>query len=178
MAAVDVTDYDFPQLADDQELFRNLPNAIAGLRTVVEQFRPTAILTSAYEGGHPDHDACAFLAAEIGAWMHVPIFEAPLYNRFEGVGHKQQFIAGEAGESQVMSEQERMRKADMFGCYGSQGDLMGFFDIGREVFRRQHAYDFSQPPHPGKLNYEVWQWPMSGADVCRAFQAFARRVAA
>jgi N-acetylglucosamine malate deacetylase 2 len=178
MAAIGVGDYDFVRLAEDQELFRNLADAAERLRSMVNSFQPDAILTSAYEGGHPDHDACAFLAAEVGRWMGVPVFEAPLYNRFEGVGHKQQFIIGEYGEPLGVTEQERMRKAQMFACYESQGDLLGFFDIDREIFRKQHAYDFSQPPHPGKLNYEVWQWPMTGADVCRAFQGFVRKVAA
>jgi len=178
MAAVGVSGYDFAQLADDQELYRNLPGAAVRLRNIVEQFRPDAILTSAYEGGHPDHDSCAFLASGAGRETHVPVFEAPLYNRFEGIGHKQQFIIGDPGERLQATEEERMRKAQMFACYESQGDLLGFFDIDREVFRPQHAYDFIRPPHPGKLNYEMWRWPMTGTDVCRSFQRFVRKVAA
>jgi hypothetical protein len=34
------------------------------------------------------------------------------------------------------------------------------------------AYDYSLPPHTGQLNYERWQWPMTGNDVCRAFVSF------
>ena len=178
MAAVGVSDYDFAELAEDQQLLRYLPDAAERLRSIVNRFKPDAILTSAYEGGHPDHDSCAFLAAEVGAWAGIPVLEAPLYNRFEGVGHKQMFIIGESGERLDITEPERMRKARMFACYQSQGDLLGSFDVDRELFRKQHAYDFGRPPHPGKLNYEVWQWPMTGADVCRAFQSFSRKVAA
>jgi N-acetylglucosamine malate deacetylase 2 len=178
MAAVGVSDFEFAQLAEDQQLFHHLPHAAERLRSIVTSFRPHAILTSAYEGGHPDHDSCAFLAAAAGVWIGGPVFEAPLYNRFEGVGHKQEFIIGGSGERLAITEAERMRKAQMFACYESQGDLLGFFDVDRELFRKQHAYDFGRPPHAGKLNYEIWQWPMTGADVCRAFQNFAQKVAA
>jgi N-acetylglucosamine malate deacetylase 2 len=178
MAAVGVSDYAFAELAEDQQLFQNLPVAAERLRSIVIRFKPDAILTSAYEGGHPDHDSCAFLAAESGASTGIPIFEAPLYNRLEGVGRKQEFIIGASGDRLVMSEPERMRKARMFASYESQGDLLGFFDVDRELFRKQHAYDFGRPPHPGRLNYELWQWPMTGADVCSAFQNFVRKAAA
>lgn len=178
MTAVGVSDFEFAELAEDQQLFCDLPAAAESLHSIVSRFKPDAILTSAYEGGHPDHDSCAFLAAEVGAMAGVPIFEAPLYNRFEGIGHKQTFIVGAPGERLVLAEPERMRKAQMASCYESQGDLLAFFDLDRELFRRQHAYDFGNPPHPGKLNYEVWQWPMTGADVCGAFRNFARKAAA
>ena len=51
------------------------------------------------------------------------------------------------------------------------GGAIGFL-AALERFRPQAAYDFSRPPHPGTLNYEAWQWPMSGADVCAAFRTF------
>jgi hypothetical protein len=35
------------------------------------------------------------------------------------------------------------------------------------------VYDYSRPPHRGKLNYEAWQWPVTGAGLCRAFQSVA-----
>src|SRR3569832_77010 len=50
----------------DQELLRNLDSAFAAVSAVVRDLRPDAILTLAYEGGHPDHDTCSFLAALLG----------------------------------------------------------------------------------------------------------------
>src|SRR4051812_27083745 len=47
----------------DQELFRNLHTAYTLLVDIVARRMSTAILTLAYEGGHPDHDSCSFLAA-------------------------------------------------------------------------------------------------------------------
>src|SRR3954468_23574573 len=40
----------------DQELFRHLEEAASSLRRTIERTSPRALLTSAYEGGHPDHD--------------------------------------------------------------------------------------------------------------------------
>jgi N-acetylglucosamine malate deacetylase 2 len=178
LSEVGVDDYEFLQLADDQELYRELPQARSALSAFVSQVKPSAIVTHTYEGGHPDHDTCAFLAAELARDRALPVFEMPLYHRAEGVGHKQQFM-GDPGEMLAnISEPERMRKAAMWRSYASQGSFMDFFEIDREVFRPQPQYDFSQPPHPGTLNYEAWQWKMSGADLCRTFTSFRRKVAA
>ena len=50
-----------------------------------------------------------------------------------------------------------------------------FVQVGEdERVRPQHAYDYSQPPHVGPLNYEAWQWGITGADVCAAFTAFLK----
>jgi LmbE family N-acetylglucosaminyl deacetylase len=49
----------------DQELFRNLHTAYDLLADAVARRMTPALLTLAYEGGHPDHDACSFLAAQL-----------------------------------------------------------------------------------------------------------------
>ena len=59
----------------------------------------------------------------------------------------------------------------MIEAYPSQGDIIHHFGPGKEVFRRQPAYDFTRPPHPGTLNYEEWKWPMTGSEVSAAFAA-------
>ena len=69
---------------EDQRLFLNLPVAYALLEELAERVRPDAIATLAYEGGHPDHDSCSVLAARLGARLGVPVWEAPLYARFQG----------------------------------------------------------------------------------------------
>jgi hypothetical protein len=33
-------------------------------------------------------------------------------------------------------------------------------------------YDYARPPHEGVLNYEAWQWPMTGKQVCAAFETY------
>ena len=63
---------------------------------------------------------------------------------------------------------------NMFAAYDSQAEgLREFLPYG-ERFRPMKSYDFSQPPHAGVLNYEAWQWPMKGKDLCRSFALFAQ----
>jgi len=51
----------------------------------MEQVRPEAIATLAYEGGHPDHDSCSLLAARLGERFAVPVWETAVYSRQGGV---------------------------------------------------------------------------------------------
>ena len=158
----------------DQELFRNLEGALAQLGAIAKRFKPDALLTLAYEGGHPDHDACAFLVSLLAAQFGLPAWEMSLYHRAAGDRALQQFIAhsGSAASEQRTIDptpDEVSRKRAMIEAYASQGDILHHFGAGKEVFRLQLAYDFTRPPHPGTLNYEEWRWPMTGREVSAAF---------
>jgi LmbE family N-acetylglucosaminyl deacetylase len=161
----------------DQELYRAIPEAIEELAAVVRRYRPDALLTTAYEGGHPDHDVCSFLAAVLGKQYALPVWEFPLYHRRQlGDMAFQRFLFAsgrEEDETVLEIRPEEMRiKRQMLAAYGSQHPFLGQFDPAREHFRPQHAYDYSHPPHPGHLNYEAWQWPVTGEEVCGAFARF------
>lgn len=167
---------DFPggQHLVDQQLFRNLNVAFNLLVDLVRRRMLQAVLTLAYEGGHPDHDSCSFLASQLGKSFNLPVWEAPLYHRLpEGGGVFQGFI-GEASEAVDIkpTEQEKAAKREMCRAYPSQGDFLAHFDVAREIVRPQPGYDFTKPPHEGKTNYEVWQWSMTAQDVCNAFAEF------
>src|SRR5712671_1244219 len=76
----------------DQEAMHHLTELAHRLRDILERERPQAVITHAYEGGHPDHDAAAFavhaacrLAAE-----PPPILEMALYHRRDD-----QLVSGE-----------------------------------------------------------------------------------
>lgn len=164
----------YPALVD-QQLFRNLPIAYGAVAEQVSKFRPTVILTLAYEGGHPDHDSCNFLAAQIHAATGIPVWEAPLYRRTRSELSLQEFVQANGTEIYFEpSPEELVRKRAMCLEYSSQGDFLSVFKLEREVFRPIAAYDYSRPPHRGELNYERWRWSMSGKDVAAAFAAFRR----
>jgi N-acetylglucosamine malate deacetylase 2 len=163
----------------DQELYRALPLAYGLLRETIAAKNPTALLTLAYEGGHPDHDSCNFLTAQLAAETAIPAYEAPLYHRArwngEGINKNglQRFITDSHDEIEVApTESELLRKRTMCQQYPSQGDFLGFFDIRREVLRPLADYNYGRPPHEGTLNYEAWRWRMTGRDVCSAFREF------
>jgi hypothetical protein len=70
------------------------------------------------------------------------------------------------------SQLQRERKAAMCREYASQGDFLRYFQLENEIFRPQVTYDYTRPPHAGQLNYEVWQWPMTGEEVSVEFARF------
>ncbi len=160
----------------DQELFRHLRPAYELLADIVARRMTTAMLTLAYEGGHPDHDACSLLAAQLSHLASLPCWEAPLYHRnADGSGVYQEFLGPDDEVIDVRpTEAEQERKREMCLAYSSQGDFLQRFDVARETVRPQIKYDFARPPHDGKTNYEVWQWSMTAHDVSAAFAEFLR----
>lgn len=161
----------------DQELFRTLPAAMAALKKVMAQVRPECVLTLAYEGGHPDHDAACFMASFMGRRARLPVWESPLYHRkADGTCVLQAFpdLTGEEVESRSECSQLE-NKIAMFHTYRSQGLLLESFRPDYEIYRPLAAYDFTRPPLPWKLNYEWWQWSMTGAEVSAAFAEYLRR---
>jgi len=141
------------------------------LSDIAQRRMITAILTLAYEGGHPDHDSCSLLASQLAKRFAIPCWEAPLYHRLpDGGGEFQRFveITGEEFDVKPTAREEEAKRA-MCLAYASQGDFLARFDVKNETVRPQNAYDYSRPPHGGRTNYEVWQWSMTAADVCAAF---------
>jgi N-acetylglucosamine malate deacetylase 2 len=155
----------------DQELFRRLPDAIIALGLLVKRYQPQALLTHAYEGGHPDHDACCFITSVVARGAGLPAWEMPLYHRdARAKSVHQQFVQRNGFEVELqVGAHEQERKAHMLAAYASQGDIISAFDASIERLRPLYGYDFTLPPHTGKLNYELWEWEMSGEQVSRAF---------
>jgi LmbE family N-acetylglucosaminyl deacetylase len=160
----------------DQELFRNLRSAYAQLEALVRRRMVQALLTLAYEGGHPDHDSCSLLSAQLGKTFHIPVWEAPLYHRLaEGGGVFQGFMgdSNQAVDVKATAAEQEI-KLEMCLAYASQGDFLTHFDVSKEHVRPQPVYDYTKPPHKGKTNYEVWEWSMTAQEVCDAFAEFLR----
>jgi LmbE family N-acetylglucosaminyl deacetylase len=160
----------------DQELFRCLPHALKLAMALIEEVKPEALLTLAYEGGHPDHDSCNFLGYVLGRRLSLPVWEMPLYHRSsDGVGVFQEFL-GEGDELVLQPTNEEIEKrTQMLRTYVSQGEMLQHFAATTERFRPLGGYDYSKPPHPGVLNYEAWQWPITGSEVAAAFTDFLQK---
>jgi LmbE family N-acetylglucosaminyl deacetylase len=158
----------------DQELFRRLRPARESLSALVRHYRPQALLTLAYEGGHPDHDSCSFLASVLARTLSLPAWEVPLYfRRSNNAILFQQFRSLNGAEVSLQpTAEEQKSKGGMLAAYASQGEMLKQFSAATEWFRPQAAYDYSQPPHAGVLNYEAWGWPIKGAEVSAAFVNF------
>jgi len=172
MAEVGVARYQILSIRD-QRLFEHLSDALERIIAIAVEHDCCSFVTHAYEGGHPDHDACSYLAFRAAEQLDLPVWEMPLYHRAHGAPERQQFIAGDADVVLTPTDIEYDRKRRMAGAYVSQGEVIRAFPERNEIFRRQPRYDYSQPPHNGTLNYEAWQWPISGHEVSRAFNEFA-----
>jgi N-acetylglucosamine malate deacetylase 2 len=160
----------------DQELYLNLAVAFQAFRNLVSTLQPQALLTLAYEGGHPDHDCCAFLARAVGIADDIPVWEAPLYHQTSCGPQRQNFLVPADDTWRLtVSSSELTRKQQMTACYKSQAHVLKGFDLATEIFRPQIQYDFSRPPTSDVINYEAWQWPIRAKDVCSAFDEFNRQ---
>jgi N-acetylglucosamine malate deacetylase 2 len=155
----------------DQQLFRRLPEAMLAFERVIEEIAPDCLLTLAYEGGHPDHDACCFMASCIGKSQGLPVWESPLYHRnADGSGAVQTFPRSTGREVKITVEGAALqKKIEMFQAYKSQGLVLDGFHPEIEKFRPIADYDFTRRPLPWKLNYELWQWRMTGEEVAAEF---------
>jgi LmbE family N-acetylglucosaminyl deacetylase len=128
-------------------------------------------LTHAYEGGHPDHDACAFavqLACESLAAEGRP---APVRLEFAGyhMAPSGQAVFGfwpDPGGPGVAAEaqpQAVARKAEALARHKTQGSITAWFDPAVEAYRAGPRYEFARPPPPGAALYDDWGWPITSA---------------
>lgn len=158
----------------DQELFKHLPVAVKALEQLIGEVRPECLLTLAYEGGHPDHDAACFIAWESGRRRNLPVWESPLYHRRpDGSGAVQTFPARTGQEIEIKVTPAALeKKFRMFQAYKSQRLVLDGFRPEIEQFRPIMNYDFTSRPVPWKLNYELWQWRMTGEEVAGEFASY------
>jgi N-acetylglucosamine malate deacetylase 2 len=162
----------------DQEAAQVLPRLARELAVLFRQLRPEVVITHAYEGGHPDHDSAAFAvraAAELirrGRGQPPEIVEMALYHALPGGARPggdetvvQEFLPpADQVVTLELSREERDLKERMMDCFVSQRDLLTMFrPPEREVFRPAPRIDIGKPPHEGRLQYEVWDFPVDGA---------------
>ena len=152
-----------------------------------------AVLTHAFEGGHPDHDAVAFAvhaAVRRASGPVRPVVEMPFYHAAPDGWVRQQFLPeqdatslppsrarGEGDpapvETQVLtlSVLDLGLKRRMAACHATQGDTLASFDLAREVYRLAPAYDFARLPHEGDLLYERHGWNLDRGGWLAAVRA-------
>jgi len=158
----------------DQQLFQHLPNAMEALVEVVGRVSPQALLTLAYEGGHPDHDSCNFITSVIARERSLPAWEMPVDHLFHKGLRKFQTLTCPPPIFLHPTADEIARKRQALEAYASQGRSLVRFDSVDESFRPMAEYDYSRPPHEGVLNYEAWQWSMTGKQVSAEFEAYLK----
>jgi N-acetylglucosamine malate deacetylase 2 len=152
---------------DQEAVYESLALA-ERFREILSELRPSLIVTHSYEGGHPDHDAAALAAriasTRLDARRPPLILEMTSYHARKG-----RLVTGRFLENRVqpelvleLSREDRERKRRMIDAYSSQRLVLESFSVDSERLRPAPEYDFSRPPHPGKLWYESMGWAMTG----------------
>jgi len=155
---------------DQEAIFEVVPRALY-LVEVLRSVGPDVVITHPYEGGHPDHDAAALVARLAIEILHrenatVPdLLEMASYHAREGSLVTGQFLDETSNPSLLIElhPDELDRKQQMLRSFRSQWRVLQSFALGTEMLRRAPLYDFSLPPHSGKLWYECLGWAMTGS---------------
>jgi LmbE family N-acetylglucosaminyl deacetylase len=155
----------------DQETTLNLVPLSRTLAGLIEREKPEVVLTHSYEGGHTDHDSTAFAvqaACELLRRDGTPIptvLELTSYHCRSGNRTYFEFLpwAGAEVWTVLLTDEERELKREMFRCFRSQWKVLRRFPLEFERFREAPRYDFTRPPHPGVLDFERFEVPLTGA---------------
>lgn len=164
----------------DQEAAHELLRITEAVTATIREMRPIVVVTHAYEGGHPDHDAVAFAVQKARRILREAGEAAPAvaemtgYHAGEDGVETGSFLPHEEVQPVVvpLSAAARALKARMIGCFETQRHVLSHFPVGgSECLRVAPRYDFTEPPHAGTLFYERHRWGMTG-------EAFRRNVRA
>jgi LmbE family N-acetylglucosaminyl deacetylase len=142
----------------DQEAVHNLVFAANCVRELLLEERPGAVITHAYEGGHPDHDAAAFAVHSACRLIEAPpeIIEMTSHFRRDGIRVIGEFLpCDQPATSLRLNEEELRRKQAMMACFVTQRAGLAKFILPFERLRVAPFYDFLKPPHKGELDYET-----------------------
>lgn len=164
----------------DQDVVRRVEDLTERISALIQECRPEAVITHAYEGGHPDHDAVAMAVhlacrkLKAGGQPAPALIEFAGYHDPDGSGRMatSTFLPAPVPAVAVrLKEEEREQKSRALACYATQSDIVGRFSVDKERFREAPEYKFTAPPHPWRPFYEHFVRGLDGA----AWLALARR---
>lgn len=153
--------------AADGKILESIPNLQPELQGLIGSFRPTRIVTLAFEQGHIDHDATNFL---VNRCFDGPIFEVPCYHTYLTRIPRILRFADPAGEETIdLSPEEQRLKRSLLRLYDSQSLRrkvmlyevllrLTFRDaalFAKERMRLQGRIDYTRPNHPEPMASKV-----------------------
>jgi N-acetylglucosamine malate deacetylase 2 len=153
----------------DQEASLFLPNIARRLAALFRERSIDLVITHAFEGGHPDHDATAFAVHAAAALLTEDgaapaLVEMPLYHLGLSGWTVQRFVAA-PGPPEIaihLSDDQRRRKQAMLDAHETQRQVLSMVAADVERFRPAPAYDFTVLPNEGRLLYDMYGWGMTG----------------
>ncbi|HEX5236243.1 MAG TPA: PIG-L family deacetylase [Silvibacterium sp.] len=170
LSGAECTGLDIP----DQEASLRLLDLTSSIARLLQNYRPEVIFTHPYEGGHPDHDACAFAVHHALALQKngstMPIIESTFYHRGpQGVVTGEFLAASEPTPETAyrLSSQEQQRKRSLIQCFVTQQETLGGIPLHDEKFRIAPTYNFRKPPHAAPVLYDTQPWGMTSQRFCQ-----------
>jgi LmbE family N-acetylglucosaminyl deacetylase len=166
----------------DQEVSLQLPEFARRLAQRIREVQPQVVITHPYEGGHPDHDACAFAVhqacalAAAGSGPQPLIVEAAFYHAGAHGIETETFLSlpspllGTGPVPEVvhaLAPAEQASKRERMACFVTQRATLEQFPCLAERYRVAPSYDFARPPHPGPAFYDHFPWGMTSGRFCR-----------
>jgi LmbE family N-acetylglucosaminyl deacetylase len=159
----------------DQEASLRLYQLINRLYPIFKKHRPQVVFTHPYEGGHPDHDACAFavhravslLKAREG--LEPLIVEGAFYHAAVDGLEPGAFLPHPQQTQEVVFQlqpAERSRKQQLVRCFTSQQETLRNLIADCERFRIAPKYNFQIPPHAPPVLYDNYPWGMTSQRFC------------
>jgi LmbE family N-acetylglucosaminyl deacetylase len=158
----------------DQRALYELGRVVRAVLGLTRGLAPDVLLTHAYEGGHPDHDATACAVHAASSLLGLEGGRAPVVLEFAGYyAGGADLVRGEfspgSGPSGVRLEldaETQQYKRALLSCHQSQAPVWQAFPLSHELFRVAPRYDFSQPPSDG-FYYDRVDWGASGSEFLR-----------
>jgi LmbE family N-acetylglucosaminyl deacetylase len=128
-----------------------------------------AVITHAYEHGHPDHDTAALgvrlaLGRLRARGEAVPeVYEFPIYAVVDGQPVFGRFVPDASAPETVLplSDEDRARRNAALAAYQSQRGILGFAGHWEERLRPAPPYDFRRPAPNGVAWYDRHGWVMT-----------------
>jgi LmbE family N-acetylglucosaminyl deacetylase len=154
---------------EDQAAVEHLPALLAAVQ---EELRgAAAVITHPYEGGHPDHDACALVVQCACDRLRRAGLEAPMRLEFASYHARDGLMAAgvfwpapQCPESVLpLHPGQLARKRAALAEFATQKEVIAGFPLSPERLRRSPRYDFTRPPPPGEVLYDRFRWRITGA---------------
>jgi LmbE family N-acetylglucosaminyl deacetylase len=155
----------------DQAGALHLPALTQALAALLVGAGTRTVLTHPYEGGHPDHDATAFVAHAAVALVELAgappprLVEMASYHNGPHGLEAGTFLPHPQADAEAvlpLDTAARARKQALLACYASQRETLAAVRLQDERFRPAPRHDFREPPHAGALLYEQHPWGMDG----------------
>lgn len=143
-----------------------------------------AVITHPYEGGHPDHDTCAFIVQCAcqrlrRAGRPVPVrLEFASYHARDGDTARGVFWPAASCPERVVPLDARQlaRKQAALAEFATQRAIIDSFPLDPERLRPAPRYDFTRLPPPGEVLYDRFRWRVTGESWRERARAVLERV--